>query len=317
MYWYTILCILVGPSHWGVWLALSDVVWPKFLTMWMFQKCALLVVVVLLSTTVSAVVSSRRNLFVGDGSYCTADGTTSVGQPGDFRFSTIVFAPKFQPTCDCTTTATNGGNHTQFHCENECETCFDDVCGVLETTEQYANAPDSVETQSNYSLCMTYSPSGEVSGTTCFEYQLDEDAAAKLMSGDDDDSYIPCQLKYNDVPCTWCKLFSSGCIQSNCTNFLPDARINTCRAHNQGLEEQFKMAALVNSLPKTREIQQGKCGVVFPAAVINASESGDPTSGMDDLQLEHPDDTSGSRQLHATLWILPILAPCLLSFAIL
>lgn len=237
-------------------------------------------------------VGVSRDLFLDDGRYCNADGSTTVGQQGDFRFNSIIFASKYQPQCNCDVFP-NGDD--ELHCSNSCETCFDDICGRLETTER--RTANSLQAE-DYSLCMTYS-AGVATGKTCFSYNLED---PELLT--DEDDFVNCKLEHNGIPCTWCHMFSSGCIQSNCTNIVPDARVNTCRDFNRGLEKQFKMAALVNSLPQSRAIGLGSC------AEVGGANSGDP---IDSLQLGPPTTAAPSGGTRNAVSFVSFLAGLLLA----
>jgi hypothetical protein len=212
------------------------------------------------------------------GSYCNDDGSSNVAAQGDFQFNSIVFSNKFQSKCSCT--------NSTLQCQNECETCFRGVCGVLETSQderRQAEASTSVVPVSNYSLCMTYTggrvPS--IGGKTCFTY----DAAAATNTTDPDGSKI-CEMSYNGESCTWCKMYVSGCIRANCTNILADARVNTCWTDAwQGIEQQFRLAALVNNITAVQETRLGRCGY---SDLDNIKLQGDDAS----LQIDPPATTA-------------------------
>jgi hypothetical protein len=187
------------------------------------------------------------------GSYCNEDGSTRVAAQGDFQYNSIVFASKFKPRCSCT-------NNT-LQCQNECETCFRGVCGVLETSQ---NERPETSVVSNYSLCMTYTNGrAPVGGKTCFKY----DQAAKNTTYPDGSKI--CDMTYNGESCTWCKLYETGCIRANCTNILKDARVNTCWTAYQGVEKQFRLASLVNNITTIQETQLGRCGYSDLASIQN------------------------------------------------
>lgn len=178
-------------------------------------------------------------------SYCNADGSTSVASQGDFRYNSIVFGPKFKPQCSC-------ANYT-LHCQNECETCFRGVCGVMETSQK-EGPEDSVV--SNYSLCMTFTAGrAPIGGTTCFRY--DQASAGNVT---DPDGSKTCDMTYNGESCTWCRMHENGCVRANCTNILQDARVNTCWTAYQGIGQQFRLAALVNNITSIQQTQIGSCG---------------------------------------------------------
>lgn len=180
------------------------------------------------------------------GSYCNADGSTSVAAQGDFRYNSIVFGPKFKPQCSCT--------NNMLHCHNECETCFRGVCGVMETS-QIETSEDSVI--SNYSLCITYTGGrAPIGGTTCFNY--DPTTVRNMTQAD---GSTTCDITYNGESCTWCKMYEeTGCLQANCTNILKDARINTCWTAYQGVGQQFRLATLVNNITSIQKTKLGSCG---------------------------------------------------------
>jgi hypothetical protein len=211
------------------------------------------------------------------GSYCNDDGTTNVAAQGDFQYNSIAFGKKFRSNCTC--------NNNTLQCQNQCETCFRGVCGVLETSQderRQSEASTTVVPVANYSLCMTYTGGrAPLGGKTCFTY----DAAAKNTTYPDGSKI--CEMSYNGESCTWCKMYDGGCIRANCTNILADARVNTCWTDAwQGIEQQFRVAALVNNITAVQETRLGQCGF----SDLDSIDFGDDIEPMEPLRIDPPAD---------------------------
>jgi hypothetical protein len=130
-----------------------------------------------------------------------------------------------------------------YMCANGCESCYNGVCGLLETTRESLIAykksnftadqilnDQIVETPfvANFTLllknCVQYTSGTASNGQLCFGFNVGSVADAAS-------SQQMCNLEYGGVPCNSCVvdlLGNNGCYVADCTNIDASAMIDSC-----------------------------------------------------------------------------------------
>jgi hypothetical protein len=266
----------------------------------------------------------RLQVTGGNESTCNADGSVNF----DDGFDTAAFDAQYDPICTCdeesnmaTILATlsnltkpnstedfqgfadafneavgNLSGRTEYECVNGCETCFDEICGILETSQKvtfsarpvnftveqiFVTGLDSltfdqlIEQASFYSsVCITYTENE--TGTLCIGGEADN-----FTAGDLNATTLPCFIEYNGEMCNSCvsQLPSTEgqdtCVVANCTNINPNATVDTCAG--TGYVGPFRFINAYDENGANGTISLGSCNVSVPAPAPSTMES--PTAG--------------------------------------
>lgn len=184
----------------------------------------------------------------------------------------------------------NLSGNLQFDCTNGCEACYNNTCGILETSEHssftsinpnftiadlnsssFFNNTDFTKyigtSYYNFSTCVSFTQTE--SGKLCYGANLE------IKSVTDLNASAPCFITYNDQMCKSCEVAAGGqgCITADCTNIHSGANIDTCA--KTGFVGPF---IFIGVFERKNTISLGKCGVSVPASAPVGGGGGSPTS---------------------------------------
>jgi hypothetical protein len=182
---------------------------------------------------------------------------------------------------------------SQYQCINECETCLNDVCGILETSALSSTSNNignlslseilagNFETLSSianatfiFSNCVTFM--GSSVGKICF--MVDFDTVPIPLSD------APCTIEYNGVACNSCVIpdadFLTGgnCFTADCTNIDASAMLNSC--NGTGFVGPFVFLNLLETKNVTNgTFTVGSCnGAIAPVSPSDPATAPTPLS---------------------------------------
>jgi hypothetical protein len=188
---------------------------------------------------------------------------------------------------------------SQYQCINDCETCLNNICGILETSSLSSTSNnignfsfqeiisgnfDVLSSVANatfiFSNCATFT--GDSGGKICFIIDFD---TVPIPFAD-----TACIIEYNGVACNSCVipnadfLAGSNCFTADCTNFDSSAMLNSC--NDTGFVGPFVFLELLEAKNVSNStFTRGSCNV--PAAPITPTDSG-TTSAPISVPMEAP-----------------------------
>jgi hypothetical protein len=299
----------------------------------------------------------RLQLAGGNASTCNADGSINF----DDDFDAVAFDAQYDPMCTCdeasnlddlpapnvTNTSSlavlqsyvdsfneavgNLSGSTEYECVNGCETCFDGLCGILETNKNIAFSASPVNFtveeifvsgldsaaveqylvfQLSFSVCMTYTKNE--SGKVCIGGETDSFTAVDLNA-----TTLPCFIEYNGEKCNSCVSEIPAtdalptCVTADCTNIDPPTTIDTCAG--TGYVGPFRFVQAYDEDTANGTLSLGSCDVAVPAPTPAATSGAALTPVGTSGAAPTPAANSGAAVvtgLRASLLVL--LAVCLM-----
>jgi hypothetical protein len=215
----------------------------------------------------------------------------------------------------------NSSGRLDLKCVNGCETCFDDLCGILETTQRgtYTFGLSNVTLEQFVGGNVQLNETGSVNYSDCITYTKNESGKLCIVVVENYTADFAvydarCFIEYNGEMCKSCEYqLMVRCGIADCTNINPDANINTCTGTGDvGPFKFLKYAA--KSVSSNGTISLGSCNASIPPAPTPTAEP--PTNGAAPPTAPTPVSTSGAATtmtgLRATLLALLVTAACLM-----
>jgi hypothetical protein len=225
---------------------------------------------------------------------------------------------------------------SQYQCINDCETCLNNVCGILETSslsrtsnnignfsfqEIISGNFDVLSSVANatfmFSNCVTFT--GDSGGKICFIIDFD---TVPIPFAD-----TACIIEYNGVACNSCVipnadfLAGSNCFTADCTNIDSFAMINSC--NDTGFVGPFVFLELLETKNVSNStFTVGSCdGATAPATPTDSGATSAPMSIPMEAPVAAPmtepsaepaawvPTPDAAKSLVATPVVAPVLAP--------